>query len=685
MCGRFVVARATADLVSAFSVDEVVGDDLPPSWNVAPTQKVRIVTGRGEDGEPSRRLETARWGLVPVWAKSRSVGSRAINARSETVLEKPMFRSAAVKRRALVPADRYYEWQVTAGGKRPTYLHPEDDGLLGFAGLYEFWHDPEVLEGEDGERLMTTTILTRPAEDALGHIHDRMPVIVPTGELQGDWLDPALTDKSEIRSLLDAIPDPKLVPREVGKDVGNVRNNSRELIEGGVVGEVYVPPPGEYVRPAGVYRIKDPRHKLDRFDTHFVRGAIYHKAAFERLRTGQELVVELVPEPGNPHDSDAVALHTTGLRIGYIGADYAENWHDAVSRINRMGMAVIASGVVHDAGIPEAAVFLPWLNWSLRDEPTYLEECEALVSSLAPNERDQIIGVNPNRLGDSAVNILRRYAAFAPSLDWGALEICRGMPLQLFCYLKDLRVRVQEAEWEAYVAEVKQQQVDAFRMRTDDQMTFVAIAAQLGCSPSTASKRYREYLAGLSVAQQATVEADRIAFEDDLKNMILEEYGRDLSLRDIAKNVGCPLSRVRQVLAEAGRVRVIDHQSGVRAQRVDRCREACERQASGASRRQIAAAMGTSTDIVKSLLRDGKFYAEPYSDMNRLSRVWRSRAPELEGLGLDAAAILAGTSVAKLKEARRDHSVIRGLYGETVPNVQQMPLDDSAPHVYESM
>lgn len=113
MCGRFVMARADSDLVAAFGIEDVVGDELRPSWNVAPTQKVRIVTGRGPDGTgPGSRLETARWGLVPVWAKSRSVGSRAINARSETVLEKPTFRSAAVKRRALVPAEGYYEWQV---------------------------------------------------------------------------------------------------------------------------------------------------------------------------------------------------------------------------------------------------------------------------------------------------------------------------------------------------------------------------------------------------------------------------------------------------------------------------------------------------------------------------------------------------------------------------------------------
>jgi len=139
--------------VAALGIDHVVGDELRPSWNVAPTQKVRVVTGRGPDGaDPGRRLETARWGLVPVWAKSRSVGAKAINARSETVLEKPTIRSAAVKRRALVPADGYYEWQVSGEEKIPTYLHAVDEGVLAFPGLYEFWRDAAVPEGGEGGR-----------------------------------------------------------------------------------------------------------------------------------------------------------------------------------------------------------------------------------------------------------------------------------------------------------------------------------------------------------------------------------------------------------------------------------------------------------------------------------------------------------------------------------------------------
>lgn len=234
MCGRFVIAGSKADLLAAFDIDEAPDDDIRASWNVAPTDAVSVVVERldPETGELTRRLETARWGLVPSWAKSPAVGARMINARSETVLEKPSFRSAALRRRGLVPANGYYEWRKNPdGSKTPVYLHAEPESAhLAFAGLYEFWKDPAAPSNGDSSWLMTCTIITRPASDALGSIHDRTPVIVPPN-LFGEWLDPKNASKPKVQHLLDSIPDHTLVPRLVGSRVGSVRNNGPDLIE----------------------------------------------------------------------------------------------------------------------------------------------------------------------------------------------------------------------------------------------------------------------------------------------------------------------------------------------------------------------------------------------------------------------------------------------------------------------
>ncbi|MCC3293203.1 SOS response-associated peptidase [Arthrobacter sp. zg-Y411] len=230
MCGRYVMARATSDLVSAFAVEQTVGPEVLPSWNVAPTDDVRIVTERFRQEEPVRRLATAKWGLVPVWAKDPKIGARMINARRETILEKPAFRKAAVKRRALVPADGYYEWEKTTDGKIPTYLYSEKRDPLAFAGLYEFWPDPALPEDHEHKWLLSVTIITTQATDALGHIHDRTPLIIPP-DLYADWLDPKLTGGSDVAQLLDAVPEPVLTPRVVSSQVNSVRNNGPELIE----------------------------------------------------------------------------------------------------------------------------------------------------------------------------------------------------------------------------------------------------------------------------------------------------------------------------------------------------------------------------------------------------------------------------------------------------------------------
>ncbi|KAD3720563.1 SOS response-associated peptidase [Arthrobacter yangruifuii] len=230
MCGRYVMARATSDLVSAFAVEQTVGPDVLPSWNVAPTDDVRIVTERYHDDAPVRRLATAKWGLVPVWAKDPKIGARMINARRETLLEKPAFRKAAVKRRALVPADGYYEWEKSPDGKIPTYLYSGTQDPLAFAGLYEFWPDPALPEDHEHKWLLSVTIITTKATDALGHIHDRTPLIIPP-DLYADWLDPQLTDGSDVAQLLDAVPEPTLTPRVVSPEVNSVRNDGPQLIE----------------------------------------------------------------------------------------------------------------------------------------------------------------------------------------------------------------------------------------------------------------------------------------------------------------------------------------------------------------------------------------------------------------------------------------------------------------------
>ena len=262
MCGRYANSSTDADISHAFAVTETSGEQLSPNWNVAPTQQVRAVlvrtpraghganggTGTGasgtdgkagdqagdhagdQAGDPVRELRSLRWGLVPSWAKDLKIGSRLVNARAETITEKPAFKAAARRRRCLLPADGYYEWEHRPDQKAkvPYFLHRGDD-LLAFAGLYELWPDPERAEDDPDRWLWSCTVLTTSAPDALGHIHERSPVLL-TPELAQDWLDPALTDPDRVRELLAAVPEPRLEPREVSIAVNSVRNNGPQLV-----------------------------------------------------------------------------------------------------------------------------------------------------------------------------------------------------------------------------------------------------------------------------------------------------------------------------------------------------------------------------------------------------------------------------------------------------------------------
>lgn len=234
MCGRYASFRSDQDLADEFAISLVADDArlLPPSWNVAPTDRVRLVVERADraTGEVTRRLEMARWGLVPSWAKDPSVGNRMINARAESLADKPAFARPFAQRRALLPADGYYEWQagVAKGPKQPFYIHPADGSIAALAGLYEFWRDPSRADDDPLRWLVSATVVTRPASQQLARIHDRQPLILPR-EAWDTWLDPGV-GADEARALLEADPPP-LVAAPVSTLVSSVRNNGPELLD----------------------------------------------------------------------------------------------------------------------------------------------------------------------------------------------------------------------------------------------------------------------------------------------------------------------------------------------------------------------------------------------------------------------------------------------------------------------
>jgi putative SOS response-associated peptidase YedK len=233
VCGRFVVSRVASELVGLLHID-VEGEELPaPSYNVAPTDRAAIVLDSAKTDPPVRRLESARWGLVPSWAKDPSVGARAFNARSEELEDKPMFRRALDKRRAIVPTSGYYEWKTTPEGKVPHYIRPADGEPLLLAGLYEWWRDTTKADDDPERWLLSFTVLTRDAIGELGSIHDRMPLFLDA-DFADAWLD---TDTDNVRDILDAAIDAAPAVADglrndvVSKAVGNARNDGPELIE----------------------------------------------------------------------------------------------------------------------------------------------------------------------------------------------------------------------------------------------------------------------------------------------------------------------------------------------------------------------------------------------------------------------------------------------------------------------
>lgn len=274
MCGRYAATRSPEDLSEIFGVEkaelsEAAGGEeagsvpeptetLVPDWNVAPTKEVPAILERpvkgSDDSRPVRQLRTLTWGLVPSWAKSPEGGARMINARAETVHEKPAYRRAFAARRCILPADGYYEW-VTAPGERkleeegrrkrarkqPYFVTPADGSVFAMAGLYEFWRDPGLPADHPGGWWVTCSVITTEAETAplavapaegpraLADIHPRMPLMLPE-ERWDAWLDPARTDVEGLRELLAAPPEGVMRAYPVPTAVSNVRNNGPGLL-----------------------------------------------------------------------------------------------------------------------------------------------------------------------------------------------------------------------------------------------------------------------------------------------------------------------------------------------------------------------------------------------------------------------------------------------------------------------
>jgi putative SOS response-associated peptidase YedK len=221
MCGRVVASSAREYFGSAFDVTETVGDELPVSYNVAPQAFVYAIV----DTETSRRLGVMQWGLVPSWTTDPDSGPRPINARSETLLDKPHFAGALERRRCVLPVDGFYEWEKLPDGRRqPYYISAADGGPLALAGLWDRWVAP------DGAALVTCTIVTTDANGPMSELHDRMPAILDRPALD-EWLDPTVRDPLHAATLLKAAGDDVVELAPANPRANHAANDGPDLLE----------------------------------------------------------------------------------------------------------------------------------------------------------------------------------------------------------------------------------------------------------------------------------------------------------------------------------------------------------------------------------------------------------------------------------------------------------------------
>ncbi|MCP5096005.1 MAG: SOS response-associated peptidase [Chloroflexi bacterium] len=223
MCGRFALISNSEQLAETYGLNEIQIAALPPSvprYNIAPTQPIAAI--RLNANSKKRELTFFRWGLVPSWAKDIKMGSRLINARSETVAEKPSFRAPFKRRRCIIPADGFFEWQRLENRKQPMYIHATDGKPLSLAGLWEMWRTP------DGDALQTCTILTTRPNELMAPIHNRMPVILEPEDMDM-WLDPG-NSPNQAMHLFRPYPSEKITAYPVSTFVNSPRNDAAQCI-----------------------------------------------------------------------------------------------------------------------------------------------------------------------------------------------------------------------------------------------------------------------------------------------------------------------------------------------------------------------------------------------------------------------------------------------------------------------
>jgi putative SOS response-associated peptidase YedK len=219
MCGRFTITDPIEEIMDRYYASIAEGFEYRPNYNAAPMQFIPTIIG-SKDGN---RLGALRWGLVPNWAKDEKIGNKMINARAETLTEKPAFKRLISSKRCIIPCSGFYEWKKDGSVKQPMRILMKDDSIFSLAGLYDTWIDPE------GKKVSTCTIITTEPNRLMADIHDRMPVILRPQD-EADWLNKE-SDKESVLRLLSPYEADEMIAYKVDSAVGNVRNNNEELIK----------------------------------------------------------------------------------------------------------------------------------------------------------------------------------------------------------------------------------------------------------------------------------------------------------------------------------------------------------------------------------------------------------------------------------------------------------------------